>query len=312
MIRLLGLMPLLLKTFLVLLVSMKSFRKCLVALVVAVAILSVPNSVGALDKKGLTLSPLRSEMNITPGTSLGGKLKITNSTDRLMPVQLSAEEFRTINPEYDYEFTPESDVVKWVVFSSTDFTLSAGESKDIDFMIGVPITAEAGGRYISLFATTDSSATGGDANSHQRIASLLYITVLGNLTQIGNLISLNTPWLVSGDSDWSMSLQNTGSTHFHSRYTVQVQKLLGDGFLTESTDDAMILPGTVRTVSSKIPLPQLPGIYKVIYAIGLGDKPAVTENRWMVYLPVWSIIALVLLIASAVLWLLRKKIFSKH
>jgi len=300
------------KIYLVLLVSMNGFKKCLIALVAGATFLLLPNYVGAVDTKGLTLSPLRSEMNITPGTSLGGKLKITNSTDKPMPVQLSAEEFRTINPEYDYEFTPESDVVKWVVFSSTDFTLSAGESKDVDFMIGVPITAEAGGRYISLFATTDSSATGGDVNSHQRIASLLYITVLGNLTQVGNLISLNTPWLVSGDSDWSMSLQNTGSTHFHSRYTVQVQKLLGDGFLTETTDDAMILPGTIRTISNKIPLPQLPGIYKVIYTIGLGDKPAVTETRWMVYLPVWSIIALVLLIASAVLWLLRKKIFSKH
>jgi len=94
-----------------------------------------------IKPKGLTLSPLRSELEITPGTSLDGNLVVTNSTDKAMAVSLSAEQFSVINQQYDYAFTAESDLMKWVTFSPSEVNLAVGEIKKIPFVVGVPINS---------------------------------------------------------------------------------------------------------------------------------------------------------------------------
>lgn len=246
--------------------------------------------------KGLTLSPLRSELDIAPGTSFDGTLMVANSTNQPMAVHMSAEEFSVINPQYDYAFTAESDVAKWATFTPEDVSLAAGKSQKVTYNIGVPLTAEPGGRYISLFASTDTATASEGVKSRQRIASLLYITVDGDVTRVGHLLSLTSPWAINSVSMWSMALQNTGTTHFHSRYNVSVQNLLSHSVAASMSGDALILPGTVRAVSDTLPSPKLPGLYKVVYTIGLGDTPAVVETHFVLYLPLMMIVSLAAII----------------
>ncbi|OIP86070.1 hypothetical protein AUK57_02035 [Candidatus Saccharibacteria bacterium CG2_30_41_52] len=267
----------------------------------------------SLQSKGLTLSPLRREMNITPGTSLDGKLTVTNSTDKPMVVDMAAEEFSVINQQYDYVFTADSNVTKWVTFNPSGVNLKAGESKKIAYTVGVPMTAGPGGLYISLFASTSVGNLDGGANSQQRVASLLYITVasdvLGDTTQAGHVISLTSPWLVSGKTIWSVALQNAGITHYRSNYEVKINNLFGSE-VASSQGSALILPGTVRLVSDTLPLPQWPGVYKIVYSIGLGDTPAVTETRYMLYMPPLATVVAVAIITALFLapW---RRLFKK-
>jgi hypothetical protein len=65
--------------------------------------------------------------------------------------------------------------------------------------------------------------------------------------------------------------------------------LFGDD-INRTTGEALILPGTVRLINDEVPLPTFPGIYKVIYTIGLGDTPAQVEARYMIYAPPAAII----------------------
>jgi hypothetical protein len=174
---------------------------------------------------GLGLSPLRSELNIAPGTSLDSKLTVTDATTTPMTVNFNAEEFSVINQQYDYAFTQESQVAKWVTFTPNTVMLAVGEAKTVSFRVSAPLSAEPGGRYISLFASTDTGTQDGGVSSRQRIASLLYITVIGDVTRAGHLVSLSSPRAINGDSKWSMALQNTGTTHFRSRYTVNIHNV---------------------------------------------------------------------------------------
>jgi hypothetical protein len=209
--------------------------------------------------KGLTLSPLRTELEIAPGTSLDGVLTVANSTDKPMTVDLSAEEFSVINQQYDYAFTAESDMAKWVAFTPVEVNLAASESKKITYNVGVPLSAEPGGRYISLFASTDTGITDGGVSSRQRIASLLYITVLGDVSRSGHLVSLSSPWAVTSESKWSTAL------------------------------------------------PKLPGLYKYVFTIGLGDTPAVVETRFVLYMPPVAIAISIVAVIILVSWLLRRR-----
>lgn len=234
--------------------------------------------------KGLTVSPIRTELTVQPGTSQDETLTLTNSSNHHMTVHLSAEEFSVINQQYDYAFNVETQLTKWVTFTPDLLELEAGQTKTATFRVGVPLSAEPGGRYLSMFASTDVSNPEGDITSQQRIASLLYLTVDGSVSRSGHLISLNVPWITTGNTTWSASLQNTGSTHYYSRYNVVVKSLFGDD-VAYSTGSSLILPGTVRLISDDQPLPNMPGIYKVTYTIGLGDTPAEVEDRYLIYVP---------------------------
>ena len=280
-------------------------------LVLIVYVCLLPNSVVSAQTSpkplGLTLSPLRSELSIAPGTSLDGALTVTNSTNKPMAVDASAEEFSVIDQQYDYAFTAESDVAKWVTFNPSEVDLSVGASKKMTFTVGVPLSAEPGGRYISLFASTKTGTSDDGVNSLQRVASLLYITVSGDVTRAGHLVTLTSPWEISGNNTWSAAIQNTGTTHFRSRYNVEVRNIFGDGAVASASGDALILPGTVRLVSDILPAPQLPGIYKVVYTIGLGDTPAKTETRFVLYAPVWSVIVIIAVATASILVLSRRR-----
>lgn len=264
--------------------------------------------------KGLTLSPLRTEINVAPGMSFSDRLKVTNSTDKPMTVNFFAEEFKVTDEQYDYEFITESNIVSWVSFKPSEVVIKPGETKRVSYTVGVPLTAEPGGYYISMFASS-AVATGDDAgNSQQRVASLLYITaasdVLGAATRSGHVLSLSSPWLVVNKGTWGMTIQNAGTTHYRSEYTVKVEDLFGD-MVGEGKDSALILPGTIRSLSGELNLPSMPGIYKAIYTIGLGDVPSVTEVHYMIFLPPWavSMLVAVLVVAS---YLLYRKLSKKH
>jgi len=237
---------------------------------------------------GLTVSPIRSELDITPGTSLDGALTVTNSTNSLMRVKFESEEFKVINQQYDYAFSQESDISKWITFENNDFSLEPGKKTTITFNVGVPLSTEPGGRYASIFVSTDTEGKGSSAGSVQRIASLLYINILGDVSRFGKLISLNTPWLISDKSSWSAAIQNSGTTHFRSRYGLKIYTIFGDE-VSSFSDDSLILPGTIRMVKGDLKQPFLPGFYKVVYTIGLGDTPAKIDARFFIYIPLWSI-----------------------
>lgn len=262
--------------------------------------------------KGLTLSPLRSELEIAPGTSVDGVLTITNSSKNSMAVDLNAEAFSVINQQYDYAFTEESNVIKWVSFENPEINLVAGQIQKVKFTVGVPLSAEPGGRYISLFASTDTGKTTDGLSSRQRIASLLYITVSGDVTREGHLVSLSSPWLVGDRANWSVALQNRGSTHYRSRYNVAIKNIINNSVVATSQGEALILPGTVRSVVDTLPLPQWPGIYKAEFTIGLGDNPAMIVTRYILYIPSIAALSIGFATLLVIVWSFRNRIFKKR
>lgn len=257
------------------------------------------------ENKGLTLSPVRGEIETSPGFSFEGSLKVSNSTDKEMPIVLSSSAFNVINPQYDYEFDDKSDIAKWVSFEIANFNLSPGETKSVKYNLNVPLLAEPGGRYISLFATSDVDNTTSEStvNSRQRVASLLYITVNGDITRSGSLISLNSPWFMSGDTSfWSAVVRNSGSTHFRSCYSIKLSNIFDGTTVASSSGSALVLPATIRSIKDNIPNPTFPGVYRLNYEIGMGDSPAAKKSQIVIYFPSLLFMILIPISALIVLW----------
>ena len=288
---------------------LSSVTKIFLPIIVLLGVIFYCPNAYASNPKGLSLSPLRTELSLAPGTSLDGALTVTNSTVEPMTVALSAEEFKITNSKYDYEFIAESDISRWVSFKPSEIILKSGESKDVQYTVTVPPTAELGGYYISMFVSTAVGSPGDVGNSQQRVASLLYITVnsdvLGAVTRAGNVLSLSSPWLMIDKGTWGMTIQNGGTTHFRSDYSVKIENIFGDK-ISEYENSALILPSTIRAISGELSAPSMPGIYKVIYTIGLGDTPKIIKTHYMLYLPIWAIGIILTIIIAVGLWFYRK------
>jgi hypothetical protein len=256
---------------------------------------------------GIKITPTRYEVTISPGTTKASSFRVTNTHKEAMKVELSSEEFTVVNQDYHYSFDQLTSEASWVRFSENSLTLQPQESRSIAFDIMVPLSAEPGGRYLSIFANTNTAQQEGAITSRQRVALLLYITVDGEVTRSGAVHSLSHPWFLSTNSSWSVTVQNQGTAHFRSRYSVIATTLLGSVSVASINGDALILPGTLRRVTDALPVPQLPGIYSVRYEIGLGDQPAYTLTRLLVYVPLWLQILLgIIALLGAGLWMRRK------
>jgi hypothetical protein len=278
------------------------------AVVFAVVSLTMPVSAAPSPDRSLGISPLRSELTISPGTSFDGKLTLINSGKETLSIALTAEVFSVTNQAYDYSFDPAGTGVDWVTFSTDTVSIDPSKSATVGYKVSVPINAEAGGRYLSLFASSSPQAAISGVTSINRVASLLYVTIAGDQTRTGNVLSFSSPILSFGSPAWSATIQNSGSTHFHSIYSVQLRSLFGGTTLKTATNDSLILPSSVRLVSQSIPTPDIIGLYRLDYTISLGDVPAKQETRWILYLPpIQTLLVLGVIIAIVLLWPKRKK-----
>lgn len=257
----------------------------------------------AQQSSGLTISPLRREDGVSAGFVSSGSLLITNNNVEARQIDLSAESFNVTNQAYDYLFKVGTPETTWVTFDQTSLSLGKDESATVNYQVSVPIGTEPGGYYLALFALNRPLSTVSGISPTERVASLLYLTVLGDASREGKFVQLNSPVIVFNQADWSATLQNSGTLHYRSTYTASVRSVFNQE-LTVKEDSRLILPNSVRLVEDSLILPPILGLYKVVYTISLGDSPSYQETRWFLYLPPIQT-GLILLIIVALIFLLR-------
>ncbi len=252
----------------------------------------------------LQISPLHTFIDITPGASYAGSVQLKNTGTETLSVSLSAEAFDVSNEEYDYIFLPDSPVNKWVRFLTPELSLKPNQTYDAKFLISVPIEAEPGGAYISIFAAslpTEESSI----QSTDRVGSLFYINLAGDTTQKGELIKFSAPWINSSDAtSWSATLRNAGSTHFISKYEISLLSLWSQRISSDSGEH-LILPQSVRLVSGSIQNPDWIGIYKIVYSFELGDNTSASGTQLFFYAPLAQLIPLVALLTGLSVLIVR-------
>jgi len=271
----------------------------MMALITSILFASTTHAVASTPSRQLTITPLRNEYTIPAGTTQKGIITLKNTGSQELDVTLDAEAFKVINQSYDYTFLPNAPSSSWVSFSLDHFELQVNTSRDIEYSLNIPLTAEPGGKYLSIFA---ASAPTGDAKTitpAERVGSLLYLTIPGRTTQTGKLLTLHTPFVLFGDSTWEATIQNNGNNHFRSTYTATLSNILGHA-LSATTDKPLILPQSVRLVSDTITAPQWIGIYRIDYDFNLGDAPDAKTTRWLVNLPPLQLAVLMALLVIIV------------
>ncbi len=288
-------------------------KKLFAAALVWLLVMSI-SSLSAAPKPptGLQIFPLRSRPTLSPGDTSTGKVTVKNDTDQLMSVDISVERFKVTDEDYNYSFSEDRNT-EWVRIADKSLNLQKRESKEVAYSLAIPADASPGGYYFSIMASSQNQPSSTNFKEIRRVASLIYLEVSGDLTRQVNLLGFDSPWFVTQrEVSIDTRLANQGNSHHSARTKQYFESIFGQQS-SILQKDGLILPGTIRKLSSSLKAPWLPGIYQLAVEFSPPQGGQVQVKRQTIlYLPVWSwfvclglLVGLVILINKA-----RKKLYK--
>lgn len=308
----------------------RNIRLPIVGLLMAIALLFVysPSSQAATSGgNGLRISPVRTDLTISPGKSQTVNINVTNVTSAPATLQTIVNDF-TANPDesgnpaiiLDPTQFASSHSLKRFIGPVANITLQPGQAKVVPIVITIPAKAAGGGYFGAIrFAPANTSLDPGQNISLAgSVGSLILVKVPGDIKEQLTIASFDTRLedrpssiftrtkVVRKSGDKTRAQQMTATVRFQNQGNVQVApfgkillknrsgKVLGSYELNNTNSPANVLPDSVRKFS--IPLDKVGkfGQYKVEGNFGYGSAGQLLSASTTFYVvPVWMILAFI-------------------
>lgn len=208
------------------------------------------------DANAFRLRPALLDITVKPGESHTGQVTILNDEDTEQTYYIFLQKFFPKGESGQQEFLPWSDISglpSWLELESSVVTLKAGESRDVRFLIRVPVQTLAGGQYAALFFSTVSpfQLAQGKILTGARTGTLLLVTVDGGVSR---KLDLQDFQLTDGESlhhlpvSFEVVMKNEGNVHIVPEGRILIKNMLGleTTSLEINPSHAYILPGSMR------------------------------------------------------------------
>ena len=244
----------------------------------------VAHAAEVTKERGLLISPVRDYIAMDAGESKTQNVTVANMTTKPIVVTMSIEQFSVADYVYDYQFSePKNDYVRLV---ENRIELKPFEGRQVPYTVTLPKDAAPGGEYYTFFASTQLAD--GSLSGTVRAASLLYLTVKGDLVQTGEIVGSSIPWIVfTSKVPYTIDIKNTGNVHYFANFTGSV----AGAFYNSSPPGTsqLLMPDTTRRVTGSVPAPLLPGVYKLDYGYKTDSGETVQRSHHFLFLPPWFI-----------------------
>lgn len=291
-----------------------------------------PNTAnGAASDNGLKVSPVRSDVSISAGTTQTVQVTVTNVTSAVSSYDVVVNDFTASSDESGQpqilldatKYAP-SHSLKRLVGDVAGVTLQPGESKNVRVPITVPKDYAAGGYYgaVRFVPHSDEGAEGKNVTLSASVGSLVLVTVPGDIRHQVTVASMDAREAVStGKVDTPRTVffdgkDINGVVRFQNSGDVQEQpfgkitlknwrgKVIGTYEVNNTTPRGNVLPDSIRKFS--VPLKDVGGFGKYTMSgnFGYGDKgQLITASSTFYVIPV-LVIVLAALVVALVLFLI--------
>lgn len=252
---------------------------------------TVPTEAATAHDKGLAISPLRNYLKVDAGGAKTGFFQVANLTSKPITVNLSVKQFSVTDYTYSYIFRDPKR--NWIRLDETQVQLQPSKNQRITYSVAPPAGTAPGGQYFTLFASADLSSAG--ISGTVQAATLLYITVNGNVVQSGHTESSSIRrWNFGSEIPYGITVRNTGNIHYFVFTSGRLHGLSAKGQDQSATH--LLMPDTARRMKGSIDSPVLPGVYKADYGYTTDSGTAGMRSEYILFTPPWSIAALLLVI----------------
>lgn len=180
------------------------------------------------------VKPLRTELAIAPGESVRTTITVINTEDQEVRVRPSVGMYAG-NDQQGYPIesdVPEDDprhLNTWVAFDQVELTLRPDESRAVSLTITAPADAEPGGHYGSLLYEPIPEEGGAPVKVATRVASLLLITVTGEVRTDGAVTRFSVADHQAADRPFAFAIdfENSGTIHVRPEGSITILDAAG-------------------------------------------------------------------------------------
>ncbi len=302
----------------------RAFLVTLIASLVLMPIAAFAASSPATN--GYRVSPVRTDLTIKPGASHNLTVYIQNASSAVENLKVLVNDFQPPKDEsgnpallLNDATAPQHSLKQFVKVPSNTFTLKPGQQAPVSVAITVPGGTPGGGYYGAIrFAPVGA---GGDKNVNlsASVASLVLITVPGNLSE---KISVAGFGVAQGDSTDTRTLffnnknlqsvvrfQNSGNVQeqpFGKIILKRGSKVLATYSVNKSDSPGNVLPDSIRRFTTKLDKVGSFGKYKIEGNFGYGSTgQLLTASATFYVIPI-----VVIIIAIAAILLVLFLIFG--
>ena len=297
---------------------------------VATSVLVAAGSLPAFAAKpapatnGYRLSPVRTDLTIKPGSSTVVTVYLQNASSAVENIQVVTNDFQaptneTGNPALllNGATAPQHSLKQFITIPDATFTLQPNQQKAVNVVISVPAGTVSGGYYGAIRFFPLGSAGDKNVNLSASVASLVLITVPGNLVEKvsiagfgvsqGSSHKLHSIFFSNKNLNAITRFQNSGNVQqqpFGKILLKQGSKTLGTFAVNDSSSPGNVLPDSIRLFSVKLNKVGWFGKYKIVGNFGYGSKGQLLTATSTFYVIPILIIILAVIILLLILFLI--------
>lgn len=271
-----------------------------------------------------TISPPVIELEVAPGESKEGTLKIINDGSTSLNFDTSIRDFIVEDNIGTPKILPPNTLsnkysgASWIGIYPTQVYVSPKQSTTYSYYVQVPADARPGGRYAAVLYTptnpTGVTDTGAAVNTS--VGSLFYITVKGPVTEKATVTEFNTKKLwETGPVTLNTLIKNESDIHISPVGTITLKNMLGRVSETKPVKDINIFPGASREFETTLGKDFMFGRYEAELQARYGSENKTLSAVYSFWVIPWKLLILIFGIILAIIiggwyWKKGKKLHS--
>ncbi|MBU2052126.1 DUF916 domain-containing protein, partial [Patescibacteria group bacterium] len=267
-----------------------------------------------------TVIPPRLELEALPGATLQESLRIRNESATENVYQVVIRDFIVTNNQgtplaVDETVSGRWSLASWMSVAPKQVVVPAGQTASLDLIITIPDDGLAGGHYamVTYSPVTEASLTDGTgAAINPQVGSLVYLKVIGDVTEAANLKEFKAAnkFAYYGPIELSAEIENLGDIHLRPSGTLTVTNWLKDEVFSQELEGKNIFPFASRTYDWTVPGKWRLGRYAARLSAEAGDAAIPISGLiyfWIVPVKEITMIAGALLLIIILIIVKRKK-----
>jgi len=266
----------------------------------------------------MTAIPPRLEIEALPGGTVQESLRIRNETGTDQAYKVIVADFIVTGNQGTPIPVTEAvsgrwSLASWISVSPKQILVPAGQTAGVDLIISVPQDGLPGGHYAMVTyapIAEGSLAQGTGAQISPQVGSLVYLKVIGDVTEAVNLkeFKADNKFKHYGPTPIMAEIENLGDIHLRPIGKLTVTNWLGDETYSAELEEKNIFPFASRTYDWTVPGKWHLGRYAARLTAQAGDAAIpLTGLIYFWIVPVKEISVIAAALAIIILLVILKK-----
>ncbi len=213
--------------------------------------------ISPLKADALSVSPPRVELRGNPGETIKQDVTLTNDSKSTQIFYTSFANFEAQGETGTPTFVESKDDLDTWMTTEESVALAAGQSVVVPVTIKIPVNADPGGHFASVFWSTAPNAKPGQISVSigAKVGMLILLSVNGDVKEAGGLVSYNIVnnkfWHATLPVSFEYRFKNDGGDRVKPTGTIKIRDtiFLPAKTLNANPTDGNVLPGSTRKFS---------------------------------------------------------------